>query len=459
VSAERAPTSSKVELRQFKPYPAYKESDVEWLGKVPANWSVKRTKFAARLRSGHTPSRQHAEYWLDCTVPWFGLADVWQIRDGRTEYVSVTNEKISEFGLANSSARLLPKGTVMLSRTASVGFSAIMGVDMATTQDFANWVCVSNLRPEYLLYVLRSMQHEFHRLTMGSTHQTIYMPDIGKFSTPIPTISEQDRIVDFIRWHTRRIDALIVKKEQLIELLQEKRTAHITRAVTRGLDPNIPLKDSGVPWLGAIPAHWEVRPVFTVAESFVGFPFPSDGFSLDAGTRLVRGDNVTTEALRWGDKTRYWPGPAPDARYFLESGDIVLGMDGSKVGRNYAIVSADDLPLLLVQRVTRLRARPIIEPAFLFQSIAGPRFHGHVDYHKTDPAIPHITLKDIELFPVAVPPLNEQKAIIAHINLIGGRLTTLATYVQEAVNRLRELRTALISAAVTGKIDVREEAA
>jgi type I restriction modification DNA specificity protein len=166
---------------RFKAYPAYKDSGVPWLGEIPAHWEVRKTKFAAALRSGHTPSRQHPEYWEDCTIPWFGLADVWQIRDGQKEYVTDTAEKISALGLANSSARLLPKGTVILSRTASVGFSAILGVDMATTQDFVNWVCGPTLRPEYLLYVFRSMQPEFRGLTMGSTHQTIYMPDVARF--------------------------------------------------------------------------------------------------------------------------------------------------------------------------------------------------------------------------------------------------------------------------------------
>jgi type I restriction enzyme, S subunit len=120
--------------RGLDPTVPMKDSGVEWLGEVPAHWDVKRTKYAARLRSGHTPSRQHPEYWVNCTIPWFGLADVWQIRDGQMEYVTDTAEKISELGLANSAARLLPKRTVVLSRTASVGFSAIMGADMATTQ-------------------------------------------------------------------------------------------------------------------------------------------------------------------------------------------------------------------------------------------------------------------------------------------------------------------------------------
>ncbi len=222
--------------RGLDPNVPMKDSGVEWLGEIPAHWEVNRAKFAARLRSGHTPSRQHPEYWLDCTIPWFGLADVWQIRDGQVEYVYETTEKISELGLANSAARLLPKGTVILSRTASVGFSAILGVDMATTQDFVNWVCGATLRPEYLLYVFRSMEHEFRRLTMGSTHQTIYMPDVGGFSTPIPPLAEQDQIVAVIRRETARIDALVKKVRDAIDRLKELRTALISAAVTGKID-------------------------------------------------------------------------------------------------------------------------------------------------------------------------------------------------------------------------------
>ena len=212
------------------------DSGVEWLGKIPAHWEVTRTKFAAMLRSGHTPSRQNPEYWKDCTIPWFGLADVWQIRDGQVEYVNVTSEKISEIGMANSAARLLPKGTVILSRTASVGFSAILGVDMATTQDFVNWVCGPSLQPEYLLYVFRAMGPEFRRVTMGSTHQTIYIPDVGCFSTPVPPVPEQEKIVVFIRKETAKIDTLISNIRQAIDHLKEFRSALISAAVTGKID-------------------------------------------------------------------------------------------------------------------------------------------------------------------------------------------------------------------------------
>ena len=147
-----------------------------------------------------------------------------------------TSEKISELGLANSAATLLPKGTVILSRTASVGFSAILGVDMATTQDFANWICGQSLRPEYLLYVLRAMEQEFRRLTMGSTHQTIYMPDVGTFMTPVPPVVEQDQIVASIRREKADIEALIRKVVEAVEHIKEYRAALVSAAVTGKID-------------------------------------------------------------------------------------------------------------------------------------------------------------------------------------------------------------------------------
>jgi type I restriction enzyme S subunit len=213
-------------------------SDLEWLGAIPAHWEVVRARLVARLETGHTPSRQHPEYWVpeECTVPWFTLGDVWQIRDGRQDLVEETAEKVSPTGLAHSAARLLPAGTVILSRTASVGFSGVMAVPMATSQDFVNWVCGPRLRPLYLLYVFRAMRQEFRRLTMGSTHQTIYMPDVREFRIPLPPLVEQDSIVAAIREESRRHDGLDQRLRAQIEKLREYRQALISAAVTGRID-------------------------------------------------------------------------------------------------------------------------------------------------------------------------------------------------------------------------------
>jgi type I restriction enzyme S subunit len=170
------------------------------------------------------------------------LADVWQIRQG-ADVIYETEEKVSELGLANSSARRLPKGTVMLSRTASVGFSAIMGIDMATTQDFANWVCGDKVLPEFLLCVFRSMSGEFRRLMMGSTHNTIYMPDIQALRFALPPIPEQRNIVEHVRKAVASFDGLTNEAQRGVDLLTERRSALISAAVTgkidvRGLAPH-----------------------------------------------------------------------------------------------------------------------------------------------------------------------------------------------------------------------------
>jgi type I restriction enzyme S subunit len=215
---------------------AMQDSGVEWLGEIPAHWTNARLKFVARLETGHTPSRSKDKYWEECTIPWVTLSDVGKLRSGRLDYIRETKEKISELGLENSSARLLPEGTVILSRTASVGFAAILENPMATTQDFANWICGDDLLPKYLLHCFRGMRHEFDRLIEGSTHKTIYMPDIERFRIPLPPLSEQRAIAAYLDRETERIDTLIDTIQDAIDRLKEYRTALISAAVTGQID-------------------------------------------------------------------------------------------------------------------------------------------------------------------------------------------------------------------------------
>lgn len=213
-----------------------KGSGVEWLGAVPEHWDVVQLRHKAKLESGHTPSRSHPEYWIDCDTPWFTLADVWQVRSGEAKFVYDTSEKVSQLGLEKSSARLLPAGSVFLSRTASVGFSGIMGVDMATSQDFAVWTCDNSLNNEFLYYILRGMKGEFDRLMMGSTHKTIYMPDIEALRVARPPLEEQKLIVEFLSVQFQALSKIIDKSELSLSLLKERRSALITAAVTGQID-------------------------------------------------------------------------------------------------------------------------------------------------------------------------------------------------------------------------------
>jgi type I restriction enzyme S subunit len=161
---------------------------------APNGWRWYRLTQLARLESGHTPSRYHPEWWGG-SVPWLSLTDIREL-DGKVAHH--TREHTNTEGIANSSARVLPVGTVVLSRTASVGFVTIMGREMATSQDFVNWVCGPDLAPQFLAYLLRASRRYIRSLSSGAIHQTVYMPTVEAFMVCVPGLPEQKRIVAWL---------------------------------------------------------------------------------------------------------------------------------------------------------------------------------------------------------------------------------------------------------------------
>jgi len=412
-------------LKRWKQYPSLRESGADWVSRIPSHWRAGRIRYVARLESGHTPSRQHPEYWSDCTIPWFTLADVWQLRDGSKKYVSETAERISELGLANSSARLLPEGTVILSRTASVGFTGILDRPMATSQDFVNWICGPRILPEYLWYVFRGMRQEFERLMMGSTHQTIYMPQVQSFATPIPTIPEQRAIVRFLDRETAKIDTLISDRQRLIELLQEKRTALISHAVTKGMNG---LGDSAKRYT----EMWtETR--------------------LGRTIKLQRGFDITGAADGMGDI------PVISSGGFSGQCSIpIVRGPGVIVGRKGTLGTVHFCEGDFWPHDTTLWVRAFKgnHPRFVYYFLL------HMRLESYDVGAANPTLNRNHVHPVIVRwrDVESQRRIAQYLDRASEAVDPLIAKVNEAIVKLSEYSTALISAAVTGKIDVRGEA-
>jgi type I restriction enzyme S subunit len=245
ITVQRLAKAVLLERRAAKVFTAVTGSDIAermpsklaWADSLPATWRSVKLGHFARLGSGHTPSRAHPKWWEDCTIPWITTGEVSQIRNDRREILTDTRERISEIGMANSSAELHPKGTVVLCRTASAGYSAVMGEDMATSQDFVTWTCGPRIDPFYLLWCLRAMRSDLlGRLAMGSTHKTIYVPDLQALRIPLPPLAEQREIVADIRAGNGTIDGAIDAFDRQAALLAERRQALITAAVTGQLD-------------------------------------------------------------------------------------------------------------------------------------------------------------------------------------------------------------------------------
>ena len=446
---------------RWKKYPVYRDSGVEWLGEVPEGWNVLRIGDLTNVTK--LAGYEYTEYFEYIHNGEIIALRVLNLNQGKLNLDNI--QKITREISDKLPRSKLYKGDLLLSYVGTVGSLAIVPEDdkyhLAPNVSKITVKSKDKTYPVFLMYYLMSKngKYELFSYVSKTSQPVISMGKIRKIRLFSPPLPEQHAIAAFLDRETGRIDTLIKKKERQIELLREKHAALISHAVTKGLDPNVRKKDSGVEWLGEVPEGWMIKRIGIDTKSLTGFAFESEQFSYeDEHIKLVRGDNVTTGKLRWGDKTRRWSEISNDLeRYLLEENDIVIGMDGSKVGRNYAIAKEEDLPLILVQRVARIRCMQSLIPRFLYYFIANDMFSYYVNTTKTDPAVPHITLKNIRDYSICFPPLPEQRAIAAFLDTETGHIDTLTTKIQTSISKLSEYRTSLISDAVTGKIDVRQE--
>lgn len=214
--------------------PSMSPTHVSWLREVPSHWSVARIKHVARLESGHTPDKKVDAYWQDCDIPWVSLNDTGRLLE--VDYITETSFNVNQLGIDNSSARLLPAGTVFFSRDATIGRCGIAARPMACSQHFIGWVCGARLYPEYLLFALRSMAGELERVTMGATLKTIGMDDVKALSIPLPPMAEQRAIVDEAKLKRQHLKDLSQHTTAFVDSLREYRSSLVSAAVTGQLD-------------------------------------------------------------------------------------------------------------------------------------------------------------------------------------------------------------------------------
>ena len=249
----------KARARRFRPYPEYWDSGVGWLGEIPARWNLKTLKnCVARLESGGTPESGNVAYWTDEEHGITLGGDLGYdtrlspTRDGQADHRRRADVE---------ALRILPVGTLLYSMYASLGKVALLETEAVINQAILGVVPrESEALRDYLRWWFEFMQAHIQMLSASNTQDNLSAKRVRNMPVVLPVaIEEQRAIATFLDRETAKIDGLVADKERLIELLQEKRTALITRAVTRGLDPNVPMKDSGVEWLGEVPAQWEVK--------------------------------------------------------------------------------------------------------------------------------------------------------------------------------------------------------
>ncbi len=433
-------------------YSEYKDSGVEWLGEIPMHWDVVRYKNVFKERDER--SADGSETLLSVSA-YTGVSPRSEIIEAG-EYLSRA-ESLEGYKVCHPDDLVM---NIMLAWNRGLGVTRHHGI---VSPAYSVFQVTNDADPKFLDYMMRSDQITLYYKAFSSgvidSRLRLYPDTFGSMFCVLPPSTEQVAIATFLDRETAKIDALIVEQEKLLALLAEKRQATISHAVTRGLNPNVPMKDSGIPWLGQVPANWKVTKCGRFTSILSGFAFPSSGFNHEGeGIRLLRGVNVGVSTLRWDDVV-YWERRRGDGldEYELKVGDLVIGMDRPLIaaGIRVAKVGEPDVPCLLLQRVALLRTSVALNSDLLMHFLSAPMFVAHFSPETTGVSVPHISPEQIASFVIAVPPIGEQERIVQFLAEELDRLSVLSTNVTKAIDLLKERRSALIAAAVTGQIDVR----
>lgn len=441
-------------MDKYKAYPEYKDSGVQWLGDIPQHWMAVRYKFCTkRVVVGIAEAATHA--YADYGVPILRSTNV---RENKLDTRGVLY--IQDFFAKQNTSKFLFKNDIITVRTGFPGVSAVIPQCFDKSQCFTNLISTprENYSPEFLSYCLNSSlgKSYFELSGWGSAQKNISVPILQDFPLALPLRNEQLKIVNFITHETVKIDNLIEKQQQLIELLKEKRQAVISHAVTKGLNPDVPMKDSGVEWLGKVPEHWGVMPVkYVCALIKDGTHLPPP--RVDNGIPLLSVRNIIGGVFQFRDddsQISHNDYKSLCSSFIPQKDDVLLAIVGATLGKVALVPEMDSFH---IQRSLGVfRTNTLINPQHLSYIFESKDFQNLLWENAGFSAQPGIYLGTLSNFCIPVPPVTEQFKISEIITATVDKLDILISQASQLIGLMQERRTALISAAVTGKIDVRD---
>ncbi|WP_348737951.1 restriction endonuclease subunit S [Pseudomonas rhodesiae] len=423
----------------FRAYPEYKPSGFDWLPEVPAHWVDRKIARDIPFVVGWTPPSGKDEYY-DGDLPWVTIADMTQMS------VEDTKSKISHLAVQDKGAKVVPAGSMLFSFKLSVGKIAFLTIDSYTNEAIAGFLPCGPLDLEYWKYAAPEFIPRYGRENIyGATLLNQELISSVRFSAPAR--AEQTQIARFLDHETARIDALIEEQQRLIELLKEKRQAVISHAVTKGLDPTVPMKDSGVEWLGEVPAHWEVLATKRFFRMVVD-PAPDDNDFELLSVYTEIGVRPRKDLEQKGNKAS-----TTDGYWRVKKGDLIV----NKLLAWMGAVGYSDYDGVTSPAYDILRPSRQLSPKFYHYTFRGKP--AQQEFKRWSRGIMEMRLRlyfdELGRISMPFPPPNEQENIVAYIEVMETKFDSLGQAASEQIRFLSERRSALISAAVTGKIDVR----
>lgn len=442
----------------YPSYPEYRESGVEWLGPIPAHWNLKPLKYFGVFEGGGTPDKDNLGFWSG-EIPWVSPKDMY------CEYLDDTQDHITQEAVDRSATNVVPAGTLLLVARSGIIRKripvAVARRDMALNQDMKGLVGADV--PKWLMRIIQS--HPAALLVLwrkqGATVESLDHERVANSVIPEPPAEEAAKILHFLDHQTARIDALIAEQQRLIELLKEKRQAVISHAVTKGLNPDVAMKDSGVEWLGQVPEHWGVASLRRGLRSPVTNGLFKKKESFGSGIPLINVQNMyeSNFFIDYEALDRVECSPSEVETFRVKEGDIFLVRSSlKKEGIAKASMALESCEGSVFEcHLVRVRfKRSLIEPryaSFLLNSSAYRDYLIQSSYTTTMTTISQVPILEV---PLLLPPIQEQQRIC---DLIEDQIRHMDWTMKQAlytVELLKERRSTLISAAVKGEIDVRD---
>lgn len=327
---------------------------------------------------------------------------------------------------------------------------------LCTNQGCKSLVPLAPVDTKFYAYLISAAKEELNVRGKGTTFLELSGDALGAFAIPEPLTSEQHFISAFLDRETGKIDALVAEQEKLINLLKEKRQAVISHVVTKGLDPSVPMKDSGVEWLGEVPEHWDVMPLKRLIEegSSISYGIVQPGDHVEDGVPFIQTTNMTSGSFALDELQRTSPQIAEGyPRSRLAGGEVILGIRASIGAAHVVPVHLEGANLS--RGVARIKPNNLIGSSYLVSYLRSDIVERYWQLAKQGSTFNEVSIATVRDLFVAVPPEEEQRAIVDAVAAAEDRFGGLAAEAWRAIDLLKERRAALILAAVTGKIDVR----
>ncbi|AEE92346.1 Restriction modification system DNA specificity domain protein [Tepidanaerobacter acetatoxydans Re1] len=429
-------------MSNFKRYDKYKDSGIEWIGEIPEGWKITKLKYICSITMGQSPKSE--EYSLEeGGLPFLqGNAEFTELYPQPKIYCDTANK----FSKAND---------ILLSVRAPVGKMNISD----RVYGIGRGLCAITAQKVHLKYLWYSMNVSLEELSInsqGSTFEAVTVADVDNLSAIVPPADEQISIANFLDQKTAEIDDLIADKEKLIELLQEKRQAVITEAVTKGLNPNVKMKDSGIEWIGEIPEGWRVSKI--KYEALINKKTLSENTDDDFEIDYIDIGSVTSVGEINGIQSLSFKDAPSRARRVVSEGNTIVS-----TVRTYlkAIAFIENVHSNLVCSTGFAVLTPLsnIVPKYLFYLMRSEKYVNEIVRRSVGVSYPAVNASDIGVLECVLPSVREQINIVEYLDKCSKRINQLTNEIELQIQKLREYRQSLIFEAVTGKIDVRDYAA